>query len=225
MPLPEVECRDRRATVTTSAQPAVDGQPSNCAAPATSGPAAGSGCWSRGRERCVNCGSPERTSLHTGALLSGWTNLRAACCCAASALHPGAGGRRVAVDRLRMRAPHASKTGAVRRRRRRRVRSARMTGPRSVVAVSVRLYSFWSAGTRVESRFPIAPVAGVRRARYGGRVGLALIRALLVVDDLRTLAAARRAPAGTVPPRTMPCACAFTICVPRQAARRGAALP
>ena len=55
----------------------------------------------------------------------------------------------------------------------------------------IRLYSFWFCVRLRTSRLPLGLVAVERSRRVRRLVGLALILALLVVDDLGTLAATR----------------------------------
>ena len=75
--------------------------PRRCAAPATSGPPAGSARSSRGPGCCVNCGAPERDFRQTGWLLSGCVSCR--CCCCARVVGIGGVGRRAIATAARLR--------------------------------------------------------------------------------------------------------------------------
>ena len=152
------------------------------AARATSVPAAGSGRWSRARRMLVNCGWPERISLHTGWLLSGWRPAAAAAAFASAAS--------LRIDRRRLRRRAATRRS---RMRRPRATASRRDTDRAHHDDSsyepIRLYSFWFCVRLRMSRSHICLVAVERRRRVRRLVGLALVLALLVVDDLRTLAA------------------------------------
>ena len=87
----------------------------------------------------------------------------------------------------------------------------------------IRLYSFWLWLRLRDRALPIVLVAVARRGRVRRLVGLALVLALLVVDDLRALAAAGEHQRGQRAERSRPVRQArITICPPAGAGARRA---
>src|SRR6185312_5834573 len=142
----------------------------------------------------VVCGAPERASLHTGWLLSGCVTWRSCCwraefasallvaglfCACAAALMKNS------ISRI---TPIAASVAVDRDVAKRALRAAMSVIP-SVAQPHVFILVMRAV---VDLVLPLLPVAVERRVRECGRIGFALILALLVIDHLRTLAAGRK---------------------------------